>query len=994
MAKKNNNTGNYTPLEMAKRLSQIVNNAWESGKMLQAVTPVTADLLNFWFSENFVSERTKNFHLGQRQAILNAIYCHEIRKISSVADIYAAVSEMSETAFVGSDFMLQLAQDKNAYPKYCIKMATGTGKTWVLNALLIWQYLNAKYQPVIAGLTRNPLTNGDSDFRQNDGTANGYMTNFLLVAPGLIVYERLLDAFKGKIGENGSRDFNTSDLKQNEELFIPDQYRQSIYGFVQNSVVEKQEIGRKTTGEGMIAITNWHLLNNEDEQETENSVQTAAFSFDQTQKLINDLLPVSPGVAAGNALDTLDARFLRGGELDFLANLPNICVFNDEAHHIHEIKNATETSEVEWQKALNKISAGKGQNFLQIDFSATPYNTQGSGQTKAKHYFPHIIVDFDLTTAMHAGLVKSFVLDKRKEIAALSNEELEFKAIRNERNKAVKLSEGQRIMLRAGLSKLKILEENFKADSKPPKMLVVCEDTTVSPLVVDFLKTEGLAENDVMQIDSDRKGSIPAAEWDTIKQKLFNIDKYTQPKVIVSVLMLREGFDVSNVCVIVPLRSSQAPILLEQVLGRGLRLMWREAEYEEIKAQNRENLYKKKISPVSMHDMLYVVEHPAFERFYEDLDESIVAFDDRETFTSQNILGDMITVGLKENYADYDMFIPLIIKDKEEKLQNTELSVEKLESSVFSLEQLKRMIPNDNADRFISEEPKIKTQFGEYRVKGDIFTANSYNEYLQRMLNIITVNIGSYNKQLPLMQVNQTALIRTIDKYIRTKLFNQNFDPLAGNNWRVLMVAKSGIVEHIMRELSKTIYAMQNNVNVEDAVISKRWFSEIPNLKIRENFSLDIVKSIYEKTGYPSNKGGFEKDFLEYADCDSDVERIIKISETRHTFARLHYVRTDGMLASYFPDFMVKTTDNVYIVETKAEQQIDNANVQAKLRSAVEWTEKINGLNPADRMNASWHYILLDDTTFYILHSQKASMKEILNRYILTINKLNGKLDL
>jgi superfamily II DNA or RNA helicase len=47
--------------------------------------------------------------------------------------------------------------------------------------------------------------------------------------------------------------------------------------------------------------------------------------------------------------------------------------------------------------------------------------------------------------------------------------------------------------------------------------------------------------------------------------------------VIVSVLMLREGFDVNNICVIVPLRSSQAQILLEQTIGRGLRLMWRDA---------------------------------------------------------------------------------------------------------------------------------------------------------------------------------------------------------------------------------------------------------------------------------------------------------------------------------------------------------------------------------------------------------------------------------
>ena len=82
-----------------------------------------------------------------------------------------------------------------------------------------------------------------------------------------------------------------------------------------------------------------------------------------------------------------------------------------------------------------------------------------------------------------------------------------------------------------------------------------------------FLVQEGLQEDDVMQIDSDRKGSIKESEWKEVKQRLFNVDKHSKPKVIVSVLMLREGFDVSNVCVIVPLRSSQAPILLEQVIG-------------------------------------------------------------------------------------------------------------------------------------------------------------------------------------------------------------------------------------------------------------------------------------------------------------------------------------------------------------------------------------------------------------------------------------------
>lgn len=116
----------------------------------------------------------------------------------------------------------------------------------------------------------------------------------------------------------------------------------------------------------------------------------------------------------------------------------------------------------------------------------------------------------------------------------------------------------------------------------------------------------------------------------------------------------------------------------------------------------------------------------------------------------------------------------------------------------------------------------------------------------------ITTNIArlsSYSKkEFPTIQINQAPLVAVIDEYIRTKLFNKPFNPMEGNNWRVLMLAKIGIVEHIMKQVSKAIYELQNNINVEEAEILKKYFSDISSLKMRENFSLDIVKSIYEKT--------------------------------------------------------------------------------------------------------------------------------------------------
>ena len=127
----------------------------------------------------------------------------------------------------------------------------------------------------------------------------------------------------------------------------------------------------------------------------------------------------------GNSLEVLDRRYARGNVLEFLAALPELMVFNDEAHHIHEFRREGEVTEVEWQKSLHRIAAPKGRRFVQVDFSATPYNAVGTGKNRKRHYFAHIITDFDLQSAMRAGLVKSLVLDRRKESGALP---LEFKA--------------------------------------------------------------------------------------------------------------------------------------------------------------------------------------------------------------------------------------------------------------------------------------------------------------------------------------------------------------------------------------------------------------------------------------------------------------------------------------------------------------------------------------------------------------------------------------
>lgn len=967
----NTGTGEI-PLKFAREITKIVNSAWDNGEFLARATHVTQDLLRFWFSDAFIETRHINFHVGQRQAILNTIYAHEILKPESVFDLYSMIS----SEILAEMDLRYLKKDKFSHPKYCMKMATGTGKTWVMNALLIWQYLNARHEEKPGGC---------------------YSTNFLLVAPGLIVYERLLDAYLGKQKEDGRRDFENSDFKKYEKLFIPPAYRDEIYGFIQTCVVRKEEIGRKVTGSGLIAITNWHLLAGE-EEDADNNISP----LEDPSAAVKEIFPVTPGTSAGHDLNTLDNKYLSGGEIEYLANLESIVVFNDEAHHIHETKKAGIVSEVEWQKSLNKISENKGKKFIQIDFSATPYDVTGSGQRRTKHYFPHIVVDFDLRSAIHGGLVKTITLDRRKEIATM---ELDFRAMRDG-NKVIGLSEGQKLMLRAGLTKLKILEKEFTdftqdkngITDKHPKMLVICEDTAVSPHVTEFLvHSEGLVEEDVVQIDSDKKGSIPAKEWDAIKQRLFNVDKHDKPKVIVSVLMLREGFDVSNICVIVPLRSTQAPILLEQILGRGLRLMWREPEFQYAKEENRIRLFQKKEAPINYFDILSIVEHPAFIQFYDELiKEGLVGETKELPRGREGILGDIIKVGLKQNYKDYDLYWPVIIREREEFLKDVMPSLDNLKNMPwYSLDQLKQMA-REEGETFFSEEMTVKTRFGDYKVTAELFTAKSYNEFLSKMVKIITSTIVRVTqrstKDYPIMQINQANLVQLIDDFIRHKLFNQEFNPLEDNNWRVLLLSQTGVTEHIIKELSKALYEMQNAVEVQDARVIKQYFSQAQELRMRENFSLDIVKTIYEKLPYPSNKGKLEKNFMLACDNDSAVKTFLKISEIYHDFAHLSYIRSDGILSSYCPDFIVKTENRIYLVETKAQKDVKDANVLLKKRSALDWLKKINELKPDDRDNCEWSYALLGENTFYSMKSKGASIEEILEYSRLTKQRVEGTL--
>jgi len=954
-------------LTLARKLTEAANAecaGLESGKafILEKVTDATAELLKWWFQQDYIDSRQYNFHEGQRQAILNTIFAHEVLGAQTLQGLYQKIAP--EVILESHRASEQIAAPKNDYPKYCMKMATGTGKTWVLQAFLIWQLLNANR------ITGNPM----------------FTKNFLVVAPGLIVYERLLDAFMGK-ERGGKRDFADSDINKYQELFIPETYRDEVFRFVQGAVCQKSDIGRKVTSGGIIAISNWQTLmeQGEEEIEAENDIEAPGIAADPA-RVVQSVLPLTPGTSGGNDLGQLNQKYERGGALSYLRGLPNMLVFNDEAHRIHEIKREGEVSEVEWQKSLNIIAENKKNCFIQVDFSATPYNQVGTGKNIKRAYFPHIVVDFDLKNAMKQGLVKSLVLDKRKEIGALSNEELEFKAHRDDDGNPV-LSDGQRLMLRAGLAKLKKLEAEFAVldPTRCPKMMVMCEDTSVTPLVQDFLKLEGLSEEEIIRVDSDRKGEINQKEWTDLRERLFDLDAHPNPRVVISVLMLREGFDVNNICVIVPLRATQAQILLEQTIGRGLRLMWRGDEYEDSKRDNRKLIREGK-SPNNMIDVLSIVEHPAFMQFYKELIEDGLVGETDEDDDGTTSTGDLIAVDLREDYEQFDFAMPFVLHEREETIQQRQVDINSLSPFTgFSLLQLKAQI--GKGEKFISEDVQTSTRFGDYRVDGGVMTATGYNDYVARVVRRIgdmlsqpitrSSKVYANQSQYPYMQANKPQLAAWIDTYIRQRLFGEKVDPLEDENWRLLLI--DPVTEHVIKVWAQQLLNISDTEITCDAEVTYRRLSEVKKLTMRQSSSLLVNKCIYPRLPFPSRNGGLEQSFMEMASHDGEVEAFCKINEQKHDFLRLRYIKEDGLPAFYSPDFLLKTAKDIFLVETKAQDQLAHPNVQRKRRAALAWCERVNKLEPAERMNREWHYALVGESLFYEWRNKEATMPELLS---------------
>lgn len=484
-------------------------------------TSVTKELLRHWRSP----ERERKLFFAQVEALETIIYLTE-----GPADQRQVLAEL-------------VPGDGGEFRRWCVKMATGSGKTVVMAMLTAWHVLNkVQYR---------------QDTRFTDAV--------LVVCPNLTVKERL------------------QVLKPSHE----DNYYEKL------DLVPRHL--RADLARGRIMIKNWHVF-----QPYEDAARSV--------------------VKLGEESD--EAFVKRILEKD-LGRTQRILVMNDEAHHAYRIKNAPKevaqsklkvdmeadpTVEDEakeatvWIEGLDRIH--KVRDVLQcVDLSATPMYGKGSGLEGQP--FSWIVSDFSLVDAIESGLVKI------PRIPVLDNsgaENPKYMSIwRQIRDKIPKKKAGD------GVPDIKVLAEaegaliqtasQWKATlnawqkgsvKTPPCMIVVCNNTHVAEIISEHLGTKGQVlpelKNDdehqyTLRIDSallkkaesSVEGGSAADAAEALRYKVSTIGKEGKPgeqvRCVVSVAMLSEGWDASNVTQILGLRAFTSQLLCEQVVGRGLRRM-------------------------------------------------------------------------------------------------------------------------------------------------------------------------------------------------------------------------------------------------------------------------------------------------------------------------------------------------------------------------------------------------------------------------------------
>ena len=690
------------------------------------------------------------------------------------------------------------------------------------------------------------------------------------------------------------------------------------------------------------------------------------------------------------------SEYLGTSYYDYLASLPDLVVLMDEAHRYYADAS---------RSAIDDLAP-----ILGIEMTATPL--------KDNKPVGNIIYEYNLAEALREGLyVKIPAIAKRADF----------------RSEGMTPAEVERVKLEDGLSvhqhTMASLEIYARTYSKPhvkPFVLVACRDINHARETTEYLESDsfysGHYKGKVLQIDSSTKGE------DDLAQLFLSIEEDGNPiEIVVHVNMLGEGWDVRNLYTIIPLRAANAHTLIEQTIGRGLRLPF------EGKRTGEEHI-----------DKLTIIAHDNFQKIVDAAreEDSILRRCNYVELDDEELDADPVDIGTfepktPEPLAEYQAQVTAAKtsqeKEKAQVLCNateaiqavlSEVAIETQSASIEEIaqneeklevlvnkakeavaqtntiftplvqEELSTAFVKETITRFkhnLIEIPRISILPREIRYELERFEVDFSKgqfDFMGREERIVRRNLVDSKQEL--LEVVESGRTQNIKKKLLMLLLNEpeiDYSEMREE----LLYALNQVLEYV-RSYSADDQAAIRTLDQNSGLIASRLYEQIREHFIQEVISYGEAKvlpfvrieSVHlgERTGYPrktlyeaipslhqirrfifhgftkachecySFDSGTERNFAQILEQDSEVLTWLRPAAMQFN---IHWGRDSRR---YEPDFVVETTDSIYLVETKASKELSNEDVQAKAEAArqycslaTEYTTKHGG--------KPWYYLLV-----------------------------------
>lgn len=809
------------------------------------------------------------------------------------------------------------------FPSVCFSLATGVGKTRLMGAFIAYLY-----------------------------TAKG-IKNFFILAPNLTIYNKLID--------------DLSNLQSPKYVF---------------------------RGIAEFAVFGPHIITGDTYE------QHQQLTLDETARInIFNISKINSEVRGGREprIKRL-SEYLGESYFNYLASLPDLVLLMDESHHYRADAGL---------KAINELKP-----ILGLELTATPIDAHGDT-------FKNVVYDYPLAKALQDGFVKEPAIATRRNFNPdqYRNDPKELDLI--------KLEDGIRIHEDTKVA-LDIYARDMGNRLVRPFVLVVTKDTDHAKEIREMIESEkffeGRYKGKVIEIHSNQRGD----EKEENIQKLLDLEKPDNPiEIVVHVNMLKEGWDVTNLYTIIPLRAANSQILTEQTIGRGLRLPYGAR------------------TGVEKVDKLTIIAHDRFQSIVDAANdpnsiirkENIIEIDpsslpaDQEVITSSSIMQSSLnerreqisqlksaikkqnaTISLDAQQMIIDVASSLGSQIKNiDDLKNSDVQklaiakmVEKIENtpqqSIFKTqiveaakeeykaiieEMVSKIIPIPRI--LVQQSNEVKSGFKDFSLDvSDLNYQPVSEEIIRRTLR---------TNQSEVLQSGESGVERdTPSDIVISELVNYpevDYDREATLLYRLAQQAilklgegKSSedlknIVLYHKREIGQFIYAqLQQHFFLESGAYQEPVVYPFARIE-PHNFSKYTADKIHHftETITPTNMistkvfGGFkkachnlykfdskaEKDFATILEGDKDVTRWLRPAISQFV---MYWKRNSQR---YIPDFVVETKDAIYLVEIKAERDIDNKEVQEKAEAGRNYCEAATKYNIANR-GKPWKYVILPHT--------------------------------